>query len=246
VELENKNRELERSNANLEEFTHIASHDLKEPMRKIHFFTDRLKMQLAERISEEEKNTFSRIENANNRMVNLIDDLLLYSRFSQRPPQMEKVDLNEKISKVLEDLIVDIQQKKAVITIRPLPTVKGYHGQLQQLFQNLIGNALKYHQEGLAPSIDIFSTIVNGDDIGYPLLAKPYYAIEVRDKGIGFEPEHAEKIFQMFQRLHGNAEYRGTGVGLAIARKVADNHHGRIIAQSELGKGSRFVVYLPV
>nr|MBA4167822.1 PAS domain-containing protein [Chitinophagaceae bacterium] len=168
LQLENKNKELERSNASLEEFTHIASHDLKEPMRKVHFFTDKLRSQLGERMSEEESMTFSRIENANTRMVGLIDDLLLYSRFSQRPPQMDDVDMNEKIVKVLEDLEVEIQQKKAVITITPLPILKGYQGQLQQLFQNLIGNALKYHQEGSPPVITISSRVVNGEDIGYP------------------------------------------------------------------------------
>jgi len=245
-QLENKNKELERSNSSLEEFTHIASHDLKEPMRKIHFFSDRLKSLMSDRMTEDENIMFSRIENANNRMMALIDDLLLYSRFSQRPLQMEAVDLNEKIRKVLEDLEVEVHNKKAIVNIHPLPVVVGYPVQLQQLFQNLIGNALKYHQQDLPPVVDISFSVVSGKQLGYPLQPREYYLIEVTDNGIGFDQVHSERIFQMFQRLHGNAEYRGTGVGLAIARKVTDNHHGRIVAQSEPGKGSKFILYLPV
>ena len=250
TELENKNKELERSNANLEEFAHAASHDLKEPIRKIHFFTDHLKDQLTERLTEEERLTFKRIEKASQRMGALIDDLLLYSHVSHRPHEKEEVDLNEKLNKVLEDLELDIQQKKATITPGKLPVVKGYRRQLQQLFQNLIGNALKYCKPGVAPEITITSDIVTGRRIGVQLgdgdLDKKYYRIEVKDNGIGFEQKESERIFQMFQRLHGNTEYRGTGVGLSIAQKVAENHNGKIVAEGEPGKGASFKVYLPM
>lgn len=182
-------------------------------------------------------------------MMALIDDLMLYSQISLRPIEMEELDLNDTVAKVLEDLEVDIQQKKAAIKIESLPIVRGYKVQLVQLFQNLIGNALKYHQDNISPVIEISSYMVSGKQIpgaNAAELKKKFFCIEVKDNGIGFEQEHSERIFQMFQRLHGISEYRGTGVGLAIARKVADNHLGRITAESEPGKGSLFRLYLPV
>jgi signal transduction histidine kinase len=248
LELENKNRELLRSNENLEEFAHAASHDLKEPIRKIRFFTDRLKDQLTKRITEEEKQTFRRIDNASERMGALIDDLLLYSHISQRPVEMEEVDLEQKLSKVLEDLELDIQEKNAIISIGALPKVKGYRRQLQQLFQNLVGNALKYSKPGVAPLITVHASIVPGDEpsISQNGSRTKYHLIEVTDNGIGFDPAESERIFQMFQRLHGNAEYRGTGVGLSIVKKVAENHNGKIEAEGRPGEGATFKVYLPV
>jgi light-regulated signal transduction histidine kinase (bacteriophytochrome) len=248
LELENKNRELLRSNENLEEFAHAASHDLKEPIRKIRFFTDRLKDQLTKRITEEEKQTFRRIDNASERMGALIDDLLLYSHISQRPVEMEEVDLEQKLSKVLDDLELDIQEKNAIISIGALPKVKGYRRQLQQLFQNLVGNALKYSKPGVAPLITVHASIVPGDEpsISQNGSRTKYHLIEVTDNGIGFDPAESERIFQMFQRLHGNAEYRGTGVGLSIVKKVAENHNGKIEAEGRPGEGATFKVYLPV
>ncbi|HJW16649.1 MAG TPA: ATP-binding protein, partial [Flavisolibacter sp.] len=247
LELENKNRELLRSNENLEEFAHAASHDLKEPIRKIRFFTDRLKDQLTERITEEEKQTFRRIDNASERMGALIDDLLLYSHISQRPLEMEEVDLAQNISKVLEDLDLDIQEKNAVVSIGPLPKVKGYKRQLQQLFQNLVGNALKYNKPGVAPHITVRSSIVPGDAISMSQMGgeAKYHLIEVSDNGIGFDPAESQRIFQMFQRLHGNAEYSGTGIGLSIVKKVTENHNGMVEAEGRPGNGATFKVYLP-
>lgn len=250
LELQNKNAELERSNNNLEEFAHAASHDLKEPIRKIHFFTDRLKNQLAERLTEDEKITFNRIESSTRRMGLLIDDLLQYSSVSYSAQEKESVDLNEKLIKVLEDLDLNIQQKAAIIEVRELPKIRGYRRQLQQMFQNLLSNALKYSKADIPPHIIISSEIVsreNGDTfLVNQGTAEEYHLIKVTDNGIGFEKENAEKIFQMFQRLHGKTEYGGTGVGLSIARKVAENHFGTIIAESEPGVGSTFKIYLPV
>jgi PAS domain S-box-containing protein len=247
LELESKNRELQRSNENLEEFAHAASHDLKEPIRKIRFFTDRLKDQLAERITEEEKQTFRRIDNSSERMGALIDDLLLYSHISQRPYEMEEVDLNQKIMKVLDDLELDVQEKSAVVSVGELPKVKGYRRQLQQLFQNLIGNALKYNKPGVAPHITIRASIVPREERSMAETGSSikYHVIEVSDNGIGFDPAESERIFQMFQRLHGNAEYRGTGIGLSIVKKVAENHNGKIEAEGRPGEGATFKVYLP-
>ncbi len=248
-ELVNKNAELERTNQKLEEFAHAASHDLKEPVRKIHFFTDRLKNQLKQ-ATEEQRNTLERIEASARRMTLLIDDLLQYSYVSQPMLKKEAVDLNKKIALVLEDLELDVHQKKAIVEVHPMPTVMGYRRQLQQLFQNLISNALKYSKAGVPPHIvisatkktcdevrDLFTECLTGDD---------FHLITVSDNGIGFEQEDAERIFQMFQRLHGKTEYSGTGIGLAIVRKVVENHGGKIIASGRPGEGATFKIYLPV
>ncbi|WP_226998829.1 PAS domain-containing sensor histidine kinase [Flavisolibacter tropicus] len=244
-ELANANKELQRSNSQLEEFAHAASHDLKEPIRKIHFFTDRLKNQLSDKMSPEDMRMFGRVEHASQRMNSLIDDLLLYSHVSQRPHEKKTIDLNEKMKRLLEDLELDIAEKAAVITIGELPVIQGHPRQLQQLFQNLLTNALKYSRADVAPHIEITAKLVSGTR--HDLLPdKRYHLIIVSDNGIGFEQEQAEKIFQMFHRLHGKTEYEGTGVGLAIARKVAENHGGKLTAQSEPGKGAIFNLYLPV
>jgi PAS domain S-box-containing protein len=239
LQLERTVEELRRSNRNLEEFAHAASHDLKEPVRKIHFFTTQLKEQLRTHLKEGELRLFGRIENATERMGNLIDDLLLYSHVSQRPPEMEKVDLNEKVQRVLEDLELDVQEKEAIISVGKLPVVQGYRRQLQQLFQNLISNALKYSKKDVAPCIVITAKEVVEK-------GKSYHLVTVEDNGIGFEQEYADKIFQMFTRLHGKGEYSGTGVGLSIVKKVVENHNGFIRVESTPGEGSTFNVLLPV
>lgn len=243
--LESKNKELERSNANLEEFAHAASHDLKEPIRKIHYFTSRLKDRLSNRLQEDETSLFAPIERSTERMSELIDDLLLYSHVSQRPHQKERVDLNIKLQRVLEDLELDIQQKGATVHAGPLPTIEGYRRQLQQLFHNLITNALKYSKADSTPHIEISARVVAASDAGRPGEGS-YHLIEFRDYGIGFEQEYAERIFQMFTRLHGKNDYSGTGVGLSIAKKVVENHGGIINAESQPGEGAVFRIYLPV
>ncbi len=237
-ELITTNQELARSNQNLEEFAYAASHDLKEPVRKIQFFTQKLKDQLKTQLSEAEEKSFSRIKNAAERMGLLIDDLLLYSHVSQRPLEKEKVDLNQKIQRVLEDLELDIQEKGAIIHYENLPVLKGYRRQLQQLFQNLLSNAIKYSKAGEPPRINISGSLVS-------LEGKNYHQITIQDNGIGFEQEYAEKIFQMFTRLHATAEYKGTGVGLSIAKKVVQNHDGFINVESNPNEGSVFIVHLP-
>jgi PAS domain S-box-containing protein len=244
------NQELQRSNSNLEEFAHAASHDMKEPIRKVLTFSDRLKRSLEDRLTETEKQLFSRVENATQRMGLLIDDLLEFSHVSERPIEKEEVNLDVKLERVLTDLEIQIEEKKAQITIDHLPTVIGYRRQLQQLFQNLVGNALKYSKPDVPPVIQISATVVTGrataDKVLPDQLDQSFHLIEVRDNGIGFEQQYEEQIFGMFQRLHGKAEYSGTGVGLSIVRKVVENHNGYIWAESQPGKGTSFKLLLPV
>ena len=237
--LNKMNQELKRSNSNLEEFAHAASHDLKEPIRKIQFFTNQLKDQLHNRLSEAESKSFSRIENASLRMGNLIDDLLLYSQVSDVTLEMENIDLNDKVQAVLEDLELVIQQKSAIIHVDHLPIIWGYRRQIQQMFQNIISNALKYSKSDTRPIIQVRSRNHEEDK-------KMYHCIEITDNGIGFEQQYADKIFQMFTRLHGKSEYGGTGLGLSIVKKVIDNHKGFIRVESLPGQGSAFSIFLPV
>lgn len=242
--------ELQRSNTNLEEFAYAASHDLKEPIRKVLFFADRLKNKLKDRLDEEDARLFSRLEAANQRMGCLVDDLLTYSQVSQRPHTLGDVDLNGLIQGILDDLELEIEEKRARVDIDNLATIKGHQRQLQQLFHNLLGNALKYSKPGVPPEIMVSCRTKVGEETGLNLLPeelhRQFYVIEVADNGIGFEQSDAERIFNVFQRLHGKAEYAGSGVGLAIARKVAQNHGGYITADSVPGEGSTFRVFLPV
>jgi light-regulated signal transduction histidine kinase (bacteriophytochrome) len=222
---------------------------MKEPIRKIHFFADRLKEHLSEKMDDNDKRLFERMEYASRRMGALIDDLLLYSHITKSSSTRESVDLNQKVTMVLEDLELQIDEKNAVVNVGKLPVINGYRRQLQQLFQNLIGNALKYGKPGVPPRVDITCKKVNGKDTGEDITGeaaeKTYYLIEVKDNGIGFEQKYAEKIFNVFTRLHGNAEYKGTGVGLSIVRKVMENHNGFVRAESVPDEGSVFKVYFP-
>ncbi len=248
LQMESMVENLKLSNANLVEFAYAASHDLKEPIRKIHFFSDRLKIALQDRLGEEEINYFERMAMATKRMSALIDDLLSYSQVSLSPRNFEEVNLNQLINIVLEDLELEIVERGATISVDPLFTVSGHHRQLQQAFQNLISNSLKYSSLEREPKIFISGSIINGNhvDMKSDLPGKDYFCIIVSDNGIGFEQKDVERIFNIFTRLHGNTSYKGTGVGLSIVRKVIDNHHGFITAESQPGQGSSFKIYLPV
>jgi len=239
LELLHKIKEMERSNEQLEEFAHVASHDLKEPIRKVQFFITRLKNELQPKLTDNEQQLFSRIESANVRMGLLVDDLLTYSQLRTLPDEKEAVDLDALIRQILEDLALEVQEKNATVRLVELPTVHGYRRQLQQLFQNLLSNALKYSNLTEPVQIEISGNTIRQNNTDY-------YQVTVKDNGIGFEQEHAEKIFQLFTRLHGKHEYAGTGIGLSIVKKVVENHQGKIRAESIPGKGSEFMVMLPV
>ena len=250
-ELEKANEELQQSNQNLEEFAYAASHDMKEPIRKIHFFADRLKQRLQSKLEEEDRRYFERLELGTRRMNSLIDELLLYSHVSKGIRSAETVNLNNTLAFVLDDLELHIEEKRAKINVGPLPTIKGQQRQLQQLFENLLANALKYSKENQVPDISITASVISGREIVLQrnlngvAREKLYHLIRVADNGIGFHQEDADRIFNVFTRLHGNNEYKGTGVGLSIARKVAQNHGGYIWAEGRQGAGASFNVLLP-
>ena len=247
--LEKTIEELSRSNQSLEEFAHAASHDLKEPVRKVHTFAGRLKTSLKDKMNDFENSLFERLENSTIRMQKLIDDLLDYSLINHDNQLLEKVDLNIILQWVISDLEIEIEDRNAEIQADSLPTIPGYRRQLQQLFQNLLTNALKYSNQDVPPLIRIQSSMIKGSEQPVHILPgefdKEYVLLKVMDNGIGFEQAYAENIFRMFQRLHGKSEYEGTGIGLAIAKKVAINHNGYIWAEGETGKGAVFYIALP-
>jgi len=249
LQLEAMVKDLKRSNSNLEDFAYAASHDLQEPLRKINFFADKLKANYAALYDEEGKKIFERMEAATRRMRELIDDLLSYSQVNLKEKTSTEVDLNEVLQDVINDLEATILEKKARFTIDILPVLQGDKPQLRQLFLNLISNALKYAQVGQVPFVSVRRSLVKGRESGFSISAErshqDFHLIEVADNGIGFDQVHAEKIFNIFQRLHGKTEYSGTGIGLAIAKKVVDNHKGYIEARSSPGEGATFRVLLP-
>ncbi|QMW03617.1 sensor histidine kinase [Spirosoma foliorum] len=248
-ELESTVRELNRSNEDLSQFAYIASHDLQEPLRKIQQFGDLLQTRNNE-LSGDSRTYLGRMQSAANRMSVLIKDLLSFSRLSTRREAPVPVALTALINNCLENLSLPIEETQAQIHIHTLPIIEGEASQLGQLFQNLLSNALKFHQQDVPPQIHIQSQEIASADL--PDTIKParqsslYHRIEVRDNGIGFDEKYLDRIFQVFQRLHGKNEFEGTGVGLAICQKVANNHGGAITATSQPGEGSTFQVYLPI
>jgi signal transduction histidine kinase len=250
LELEKSVEELKRVNANLEEFTYAASHDLQEPLRKIDFFAEQLRKDFAPYLKDESQRKLDKMQAATLRMRTLIKDLLDYSQLSVRPDVYKEVNLSDILQQVMHDLEATISETGAVVTTNLLPQINGDERQIRQMFQNLISNAIKYRKPGSIPQISIHSKIITHSDPVFPVTEElrngAYCLIEISDNGIGFDQANAEKIFQVFQRLHGRAEYEGTGVGLAIVQKVVTNHKGYITAQGEPGKGATFRVMLPV
>ena len=239
---------LQRSNENLQQFAYVASHDLQEPLRKIQSFGDLLMKRFPDDFAGVDY--LQRMQLAAKRMSILIDDLLALARIPVNQSAVVPLSINEIIHAVMIDLEVTIQQTGAIITVGELPNVIGDASQLGQLFQNLLSNALKFRQDDVVPSIQITSQIRSSASL--PPSVKPahlsaeYYRIDVADNGIGFNSKYADRIFQVFQRLHGKNEFPGTGIGLSICEKVATNHGGAITPTSQPGNGSVFSVYLPV
>jgi PAS domain S-box-containing protein len=238
IELVRNIAELKRSNENLGQFAHAASHDLKEPIRKIQVFAGQLNDQLSLTLTPAQKRAFERIQSSSLRMGQLVDDLLMYSHVSETPQEMEEVRLTEILEQVLEDLELHIQEKRAIIEATLLPTVLGYKRQLQQLLQNLVSNAIKYSKEAIPPIVNISASIIKEQ-------GQKYNVITIKDNGIGFDDIYSDQIFQMFTRLHNRNEFSGTGVGLSIVKKVVENHKGRVSAKGVPGDGSIFKIFLP-
>jgi PAS domain S-box-containing protein len=242
-------QELEGKNRELEQFAYAASHDMQEPLRKIATFSNFMLEYNNAQLDERGKGYLAKIGASVQRMKNIIDDLLQYSHQTREDRQFLPTDLSEVIAEIESDLDLVIEQKGAVIEKEPLPTVVAVHNQLHQLFYNLITNALKFSKPGLPPYIYIGCEERYGADLPQiPNLdsEKLYVLITVKDDGIGFEQEYAAQIFTLFKRLHGRSEYEGTGIGLALCKKIAENHGGAIWAEGRQGEGATFHVVLPV
>lgn len=241
--------ELKRSNQDLEQFAYVASHDLQEPLRKIRAFGDRLAARYEDKLDEVGVEYISRMQQASARMQKLIEDLLSFSRISSGHDQFARVDLTAVVNEVVDDIEGQILREKAKVGVREIAEITGDRGQIRRLFQNLISNAIKFHKPGALPVVEIFGSVVTGSEaekeFGFPLSESSYVRIVVKDNGIGFDEKYAEKIFNIFQRLQGRAEYEGTGIGLAICRKIMSNHRGYIRAQSVINEGSEFVLIFP-
>ena len=238
---------LEQSNRELQDFAYVASHDLQEPLRKVQAFGDRLKSKCGEALSEQGRDYLERMQQAAGRMQSLISDLLLFSRVATKARPFAPVNLVEVARGVLSDLEARIEQTGGRVEVGELPTIEGDASQLRQLLQNLISNALKFHQPEVTPVVKVHAQFLNGQPHSAgPPPANRQCQIVVEDNGIGFDEKFLDRIFVPFQRLHGRTEYEGTGMGLAICRKITERHGGAITARSAQGQGSTFIVTLPV
>ena len=238
--------ELEISNHDLQQFASVASHDLQEPLRKILIFATLLRDKHLHELSGEGSMFLEKIIASSNRMKTMIFDILSYSRLSTNGHYFETTNLNEVVNDVLEDFEIVINEKKAHIIVGNLPAIDVNRGQIRQVFQNLIGNALKFCKPDQAPEIQITGEISTISESGLNLQDTENCTITITDNGIGFDELYGEKIFSLFQRLNTKDKYEGSGIGLAITKKIVDKHNGRIAAHSTEGKGSRFMVTLPV
>jgi light-regulated signal transduction histidine kinase (bacteriophytochrome) len=237
--LQEQAEKLARSNSELEQFAYVASHDLQEPLRKIQAFGDRIKTTCAAGIGKEGAGYLTRMQNAAARMQVLIQDLLSLSRVASNAKPFGPVNLSDVVHTVVSDLEIRVQDTGGRVDVGALPVIHGDRGQMAQLFQNLIGNGLKLRKPGENPVVTIQSELLT------PQTGASVWRIAVEDNGIGFHEKYRDRIFQIFQRLHGRNEYEGTGIGLAICRKIVDRHGGSVTAHSSPGAGAKFVITLP-
>jgi signal transduction histidine kinase len=248
AELKAYSAKLERSNSELQDFASVASHDLQEPLRKVQAFSDRLRSRCAATIDSQGRDYLDRVQNAAARMQTLINDLLTYCRVATKAQPFVPTDLVTVTREVVSDLEARIEQVNGRVVLGELPTLDADPLQVRQLMQNLIGNSLKYCRPDVPPVVKVWSKHLPHDPAAAEeaVPPRPFCQILVEDNGIGFEEVYSERIFTIFQRLHGRTEYEGTGVGLAVCRKIVERHGGTITAQSKLGNGSTFLVSLPV
>jgi signal transduction histidine kinase len=248
LQLKSMNRELEITNAELSSFNHITSHDLQEPLRKIETFISRLEEKERENLSDSGKLYLDKIGGSANNMRRLIQDLLLFSQTNKTEREFERTNLQEMVQDVLLDLDQDLDSKNGKVKIKSrLPEVTCIPFQVRQLFVNLIGNSIKYAKEGRPLTVEIFHSIYIPTESENNILPfAKYHEIIIKDNGIGFEQQYANKIFELFERLHQKNQYSGLGIGLAICKKIIDNHSGHIIAEGMPDEGATFHIYLPV
>ena len=244
-----RTEELERSNSDLQQFAHVASHDLKEPLRKIMIFSNQLIDSMGDQMSPKALANAEKINKSAKRLSGMVDGVLNYSIINANDDEMKPIDLNEVIKDVLSDLELVIEQKKVDVQVSELPDVIGIPSLVQQLFYNLINNALKFSRENIQPKITISSGIIDTEDLpeGYSKNGVEKYSdIRIQDNGIGFNQKYAETLFNIFIRLNPKEKYEGTGLGLTLCKKIVDRHHGKIIAEGKEGEGACFRVLLPV
>lgn len=245
-ELAEVNIHLQKSNAELEQFAYVASHDLQEPLRKIQVFTNLLESYLSNDSDEKSRNYINKIYSSTSRMKNLISDVLSYSQLENKALVFQQVDLNEIVRDLINDYELLIAQKKATIIYKDLPVIEAVPLQMAQLFGNIIGNALKFTREGIDPVVTISVSKLNPQENAKLSEKLTYINLQIRDNGIGFEEGYSEKIFNIFQRLHARSEFEGTGIGLAMCKKIVLNHMGDINALGSSSKGAVFNITLPV
>ncbi|SFD18441.1 two-component system, chemotaxis family, CheB/CheR fusion protein [Chitinophaga sp. CF118] len=244
--LQKANQELESSNTELQQYAFVASHDLKEPLRKIHMFGNMLRERYQDNMEDKAMDYLDRIINSSSRMTSLINDLLKFSRLSQ-VNFFEQVNLEVIIKEILSDLEIIIQEKNAIVTVGSLPIIEAVPGQLRQVFQNLLSNAFKFSRKDIQPMISITASRIKYKQFDSPAdPAGSYACITISDNGIGFDEKYLDKIFVLFQRLHTKDKFEGTGIGLAVTRKIVDKHNGLITAHSREKEGATFTIILPV
>jgi signal transduction histidine kinase len=245
--LEQKNAELHLTNAELESFAYVASHDLQEPLRKIKTFSNNLLEKEYSVLSENGKIYFNRLLASVSRMQHLIEDLLAYTKINSGERTFEEINLTDVVHEIKKDYADDPVKQFVIIKTGELCKAKAIYFQMQQLFRNLINNSVKFSRPGIDPEINITAIIEKGSmDVNDKMLpGKDYCHIKVSDNGIGFDQQYDEKIFKIFQRLHGKHEYEGTGIGLSIVKKIIDNHKGFITATGKVNEGATFDIYLP-